>query len=74
MFLQIIYGLIFLLIYIKKNYITGNIENVVIVHCLAGKGRTGTIICCYMLFCGLFKTPEEALAYYSRKRSVTKEF
>ena len=43
-------------------------ENVVVVNCRAGKGRTGTIICCYLLFCGRFKNPDDVFLYYSRKR------
>lgn len=39
-----------------------------IIHCLAGKGRTGTIICCYLLFCGRLKTVQDALEYYGKKR------
>lgn len=45
-----------------------NCKNVVITHCLAGKGRTGTIICCYLLYSGRFTTPQQALAYYGKKR------
>jgi len=43
-------------------------ENVCIIHCLAGKGRTGTIVCCYLIYSGLISTTENALHYYSRKR------
>jgi len=39
-----------------------------VVHCNAGKGRTGTVICCFLLFSGLFETPEDAMKYYSKKR------
>lgn len=43
-------------------------RNVVVVHCMAGKGRTGTVIVSYMLYCGRFETSEQALEYYKKKR------
>ena len=46
--------------------------NVIVVHCLAGKGRTGTVICCYLMYCGRIKTPEDALQYYSQRRFAIK--
>jgi protein-tyrosine phosphatase len=45
--------------------------NIIAVHCLAGKGRTGTVIASYLLYCGLFANTEEALNYFACKRSLT---
>jgi len=50
------------------DYLKSDPQNVVSVHCHAGKGRTGTIIVCYLLYCGRFSTSENALEYYKRKR------
>jgi phosphatidylinositol-3,4,5-trisphosphate 3-phosphatase/dual-specificity protein phosphatase PTEN len=44
-------------------------EHMVGIHCKAGKGRTGLIICCYLLFSGICSTSEEALTYYGNKRT-----
>lgn len=44
-------------------------ENVAIVHCLAGRGRTGTVIACYLTFNGLFDNGSEALDFFAQKRS-----
>jgi phosphatidylinositol-3,4,5-trisphosphate 3-phosphatase/dual-specificity protein phosphatase PTEN len=40
------------------------------IHCKAGKGRTGLIICCYLMFDGICATSEEALIYYGNQRTI----
>ena len=42
--------------------------NVVAVNCRAGKGRTGTVLCCYLIYSGRINTASEALKYYKLKR------
>lgn len=50
------------------NYLIQNPERVIVVHCNAGKGRTGTSIGCFLLYSGLMKSAEDAIRYYGRKR------
>lgn len=39
-------------------------ENVICVHCLAGKGRTGLVICALLLHCHKFETSDQAMGYF----------
>ena len=47
-----------------ENFLNEKKENVVITHCLAGKGRTGTIICCFLLWIGMFKNTKDVRDFY----------
>jgi phosphatidylinositol-3,4,5-trisphosphate 3-phosphatase/dual-specificity protein phosphatase PTEN len=50
-------------------FLAKDAKNVVGIHCKAGKGRTGTMIVAYMVYCGYFKTIKEAAALYGEVRT-----
>lgn len=47
-------------------------QNVVAVHCKGGKGRTGTMICTYLIHTELFQAAEESLHYFGERRTDRK--
>ena len=50
------------------NYLGMDKQNIICVHCLAGKGRTGTVCCAILLFSKMFKCAQDANDYFSSKR------
>eukprot|EP01127_Copromyxa_protea_P013387 TRINITY_DN3596_c0_g1_i3.p1 TRINITY_DN3596_c0_g1~~TRINITY_DN3596_c0_g1_i3.p1 ORF type:complete len:1139 (+),score=260.54 TRINITY_DN3596_c0_g1_i3:31-3447(+) len=45
-------------------------DHVAVVHCVGGKGRTGTIISALMFYSCMFNTMEESAAHFATSRSV----
>ena len=45
-------------------------DNVVAIHCKAGKGRTGTVICCLLLHLHICHTYEQAMEFFARTRTM----
>ena len=43
-------------------------QRVVCIHCLAGKGRTGLMVCAALMRLGVMSNAREAMAYYGEKR------
>lgn len=52
-----------------KSWLSQAMDNVVVVHCKAGKSRTGLMVCCLLLHLGYYKTAKEVTEYYNRKRT-----
>jgi len=49
-------------------YLQADKDNVVAVHCKAGKGRTGLIIVCYLIFGGLYLKSVNSRKFYDSQR------
>eukprot|EP01127_Copromyxa_protea_P013802 TRINITY_DN3740_c0_g1_i4.p1 TRINITY_DN3740_c0_g1~~TRINITY_DN3740_c0_g1_i4.p1 ORF type:complete len:484 (-),score=72.26 TRINITY_DN3740_c0_g1_i4:339-1754(-) len=64
-------NLLFEIMLKMHEYLKKDKERVIAVHCLAGRGRTGTIICSYLVFSGEITTMSDALELYARRRSIT---
>ncbi len=42
-------------------YLNEHVDNMVAIHCKAGKGRTGLMICVFMLYAGVWSSAHESL-------------
>ncbi|TPX44817.1 hypothetical protein SeMB42_g03511 [Synchytrium endobioticum] len=48
-------------------------KNVAVVHCKAGKGRTGVMVCAYLMASGLAHGAEEAIRFYAIARTKNQQ-
>ena len=54
-----------------KSWLAADPENVIVVHCKGGKGRTGTMICVWLVEAGVFSDAKESLDYFGCRRTDT---
>lgn len=53
----------------SRMFLSQQPQNVIAVHCKGGKGRTGCMICSYLLISGICNTGNEALERFANKRT-----
>ena len=53
-----------------SQWLTAEQGNIIAVHCNSGKGRTGSVICCILLYTGFFNCIDDCLLFYSHMRGV----
>merc|ERR1719219_1868153 len=54
-----------------RSWLAQNQDNVIVVHCKGGKGRTGTMICVWLIESGVFSSAALSLDYFGNRRTDT---
>ncbi|KAG5524320.1 hypothetical protein RHGRI_031105 [Rhododendron griersonianum] len=53
------------------SWLSSDPKNIAVVHCMVGKGRTGMMVCAYLVYSGM--SVKEALQVYAQKRTTNNE-
>lgn len=56
-----------------QQWLAADEKNIAVIHCKAGKGRTGLMICAWMLFSKEWSTANDALTFYAAMRTYNKK-
>lgn len=56
---------------VAKKFLDNDKENVIAIHCKAGKSRTGLMVCCLLMYLGYFdKLSDFTILYYNELRTI----
>lgn len=61
-------GLLFKICTSVESWLDADEQNVAVLHCLTGKGRTATLMACILAWMGEFDSPIQALNYIAQRR------
>ncbi|MED6197993.1 hypothetical protein PIB30_061948 [Stylosanthes scabra] len=53
------------------SWLSSDPKNIAVIHCMAGKGRTGLMVCSYLIYSGM--SADEALQLYAERRTTNNE-
>ncbi|CAM8991193.1 unnamed protein product [Rhodiola kirilowii] len=53
------------------SWLSSDPNNIAVIHCMAGKGRTGLMVCAYLVYCSL--SAEKALQLYANRRTTNNQ-
>jgi len=56
-----------------KDWLDEHVDNIAVIHCKAGKGRTGLMICCWLLFIKDWERAEDAMKFYAAARTFNQK-
>ena len=66
-------AVMFQIINSMESWLSADPENVAVVHCLTGRGRTVTVLACFLAWIGEYDTATEALSFVCEQRHVEME-
>eukprot|EP01104_Vermistella_antarctica_P016978 TRINITY_DN591_c0_g4_i3.p1 TRINITY_DN591_c0_g4~~TRINITY_DN591_c0_g4_i3.p1 ORF type:complete len:685 (-),score=233.32 TRINITY_DN591_c0_g4_i3:151-2205(-) len=55
------------------DYLNEDEQNIAVVHCKAGKGRTGTMICALLVYMGQWDNADDAMSFYGFARTFNQK-
>ena len=64
-------GLLFKICTSVESWLDADVDNVAIIHCLTGKGRTAALMACILTWNGEFSGPMEALEYVADRKGMS---
>ena len=67
-------GLLFKICTSVESWLDADEENVAVVHCLTGKGRTAALVACILTWNGEFSSPMEALQYVAERKGISVDY